>query len=100
MATFALGGWRVTSVKGPIAAMGESDRIAAELGFPHPTMMFPRNSVRIEKEDGSVAIAVDAQAAVGRIAKTSPAGIKIVHSSEGYWQEKQYARSRPQPNGP
>jgi len=79
--------WSVTSVKGPIANSKESDDITAVLGFPHPTMTFPANRVTIS--NGHFHITVDTTEALRCIAKKSPEDIKVMHSQQAYWQDKQ-----------
>jgi hypothetical protein len=72
--------------------------LAKALGFPHPTMVFPKNQVILEydgdaSETPLLKLCFDSIEACKGIASKSPEDIKIVYSNQEYWQEKQYARS-------
>lgn len=70
-------------------------RLAKALGFPHPTMVFPKNQVMLEyygdhsSETPLLKICFDAIEACKAIASKSPEDIKIVYSNQEYWLEKQ-----------
>lgn len=86
---FEVEGYRITSTKGPIASLKQSEDLAKELGFPHPTMTFPSNRVQIESP--SIQLTFDALEAVQMISKTSPADIQVIYSEQTYWKDRKYS---------